>query len=194
MGVPETQPKTTNEADRRRPRRTVSMRGYLVRDGGITHVIDLIDLNYGGCGIRVPISLEVGESVKLSVLSRGCIEAKVRWYHDGKAGLVFEPIPDDIKQRVERRASRVEVPGDIGLKAMGRSMYRVRIHDLSTHGCKVELVDRPSVGGTMLIKFESLEVMEADAAWVEGHTAGLKFKNPIHPAVLDLLLQRLGSN
>ena len=134
MGVPGTQPKTI-EPDRRRSRRPVSMRGYLVRSGGITHVIDLIDLNYGGCGIRVPIDLIVGESVKLSVLSRGCIAAQVRWYEDGKAGLAFEPIPEDVKRQVERRASRVEVPGEIGLKAIGRSMYRVRIRDLSTDGC-----------------------------------------------------------
>lgn len=193
MGVPGTQPKTI-EPDRRRSRRPVSMRGYLVRSGGITHVIDLIDLNYGGCGIRVPIDLIVGESVKLSVLSRGCIAAQVRWYEDGKAGLAFEPIPEDVKRQVERRASRVEVPGEIGLKAIGRSMYRVRIRDLSTDGCKVELVDRPSVGGTMLIKFEGLEIMEADAAWIDGHVAGLKFRNSIHPAVLDLLLQRLDAN
>ena len=193
MGVPKTQANTAIEADRRRPRRVVSMRGYLVRDGGITHVIDVTDLNYGGCGIRVPVALDVGESVKLSVLSRGCISAQVRWYHDGKAGLIFEPIPEEIKQQVERRASRVDVPGEIGLKAMGRSMYRVSIHDLSTHGCKVDLIDRPHVGDTMLVKFEALEVMEADAAWVEGHVAGLKFKNPIHPAVLDLVLRRMGS-
>jgi hypothetical protein len=194
MAVPETQPKQTSAADRRRPRRAVNMRGYLIRDGGISHVINVTDLNYGGCGIQVPVELDVGESVKMSVLTRGSIAAQVRWYHDGKAGLVFEPIPEDLKKQVERRAGRVEVPGEIALKAMGRSNYRVRILDLSTDGCRVELVERPNVGDTMLVKFDGIETMEAKAAWVEGHIAGLRFHNKIHPAVLELLLQRLGAN
>jgi len=194
MGVPETQPGQDFSPDRRRPRRTVDMRGYLLRAGGISHVINVIDLNYGGCGIQVPVDLEVGESVKISVLSRGCIDALVRWYQDGKAGLVFEPIPEDIKEKIERSAGRIDVPGEISLKAMGRNSYRVRVLDLSTDGCRVELVERPSIGDTMLVKFDGIEVMEADVAWVEGHIAGLKFQNRIHPAVLELLLQRMGSN
>ena len=178
-------------ADRRRPRRAVSMRGVLIRDGGVSHVINLVDLNYGGCGIQVPVELGVGESVQMSVMGRGSIAAQVRWYADGKAGLVFEPIPDAIKERIERRAARAEVPSMIGLKLLGRNTFRVRIFDLSTDGCKVELVERPSVGDIMLVKFDGLEAVDAEVAWVEGHIAGLKFVNPIHPAVLDLLLQRL---
>lgn len=180
-------------ADRRRPRRAVSMRGFLVRSGGISHVINLIDLNYGGCGIQVPVELEVDESVTMSVMGRGSIAAQVRWYAGGKAGLVFEPIPEETKQQIERRAARIEVPGTIGLKVLGRNTFRVRIFDLSTDGCKVELVERPSEGDTMLVKFDGIEVMDADVAWVEGHVAGLKFVNPIHPAVLDLLMERLAT-
>lgn len=194
MGVPELQPRQSSAADRRRPRRAVDMRGHIIRSGGITHVVELIDLNYGGCGIRVPVELDVGESVKISVMSRGCISALVRWYQDGKAGLVFEPIPEELKKEVERRASRVEVPGEIGLKAVGRSNYRVRVLDLSTDGCKVELVERPNVGDTVLVKFDRIETMEADVAWIDSHTAGVRFKNPIHPAVLDMIVKRLGAH
>jgi hypothetical protein len=193
MGMPEAQSNRTN-ADRRRPRRAVSMRGYVIRAGGISHVISVTDLNYGGCGIQVPVALDPGESVKLSILERGSIAARVRWYQDCKAGLVFEPIPEDIKKQVERRAGRIEVPGEISLKALGRNGYRVRVLDLSTDGCKVELVERPSVGDTMLVKFDGIEMMDADVCWVDGHTAGLKFEHRIHPAVLELLLQRLGAD
>ena len=190
--MPETQPKQTS-GDRRRPRRTVDMRGYLTRPDGIRHVIKLTDLNYGGCGVQVPVELQVGEPVEVAVLSRGSIAAEVRWYRDGKAGLVFEPIAEEVRKQVERRAGRVEVPGEIGLKAMGRCTYRVRVLDLSTDGCKVELVERPSVGDVMLVKFEGIETMEGEAAWVDGYTAGLRFQHRIHPAVLELMLQRLGA-
>jgi hypothetical protein len=106
---------------------------------------------------------------------------------------VFEPIAEEVRKQVERRAGRVEVPGEIGLKAMGRGTYRVRVLDLSTDGCKVELVERPSVGDVMLVKFEGIETMEGEAAWVDGYTAGLRFQHRIHPAVLELMLQRLGA-
>ena len=71
------------------------MRGYLVRAGGITHDIELTDLNYGGCGIITQIELETGESVKVSVLGRGSIDAQVRWYRDGI--LYHTARPDTVK-------------------------------------------------------------------------------------------------
>src|SRR6476646_2318415 len=164
-------------ADRRRPRRAVSMRGCLIRDGGISHVVNLTDLNYGGCGIQVPVELEVVESVKMSVMGRGSILALVRWCSEGKAGLVFEPIPDEVKRQIERRATRVEVPGTIGLKALGRNTFRVRIFSLGTDGCKVELVERPSIGDVMLVKFDGLDTVDAEVIWLDGHVAGLNSVN-----------------
>ena len=180
-------------ADRRGARRVVSMRAVLIRDGGVSNVINLVDLNYGGCGIQAPVELAVGEAVRMSVMGRGSIAAKVRWYRDGRAGLVFEPMPEQAKQQVERRASRIEVPGTIGLKALGRNTFRVRIFNVGTDGCKVELVERPSIGDVMLVKFDGLDAVDSEVIWLDGHIAGLKFANPIHAAVLDLLLQRLAA-
>ena len=193
MDVPKASSPRTSAANRRHERRTVDMRGYLIRAGGISHAIQLTDLNYGGCGIQASVELNPGESVKLSVLGRGCIPAEVRWYNDGSAGLDFEPAEKASRKKVERRTSRVAVPGEIGLRAVGRNSYRVRVLDLSTDGCKVEVVERPNVGDKMLVKFDGIEVLDADVCWVEGHTAGLMFQNRLHPAVLDLLLQRLGA-
>jgi hypothetical protein len=193
MDVPKAQSTQASPADRRRERRTVEMRGYIIRDGGVSHGIEVTDLNYGGCGIDVPIELKPGETLKLSVLGRGCIPAEVRWYHEGKAGLDFEPAERASRKRVDRRTARIDVPGEVGLRSVGRNGYRVRVFDLSTDGCKIELVERPNVGDQMLVKFDGIEVLNADVCWVEGPAAGLMFENRLHPAVLDLLLQRLGA-
>jgi len=193
MDVPEAPGGRTSSADRRRERRRVSMRGYIIRSGGVSHVVELIDLNYGGCGIHSPVELTPGESVQLSVLGRGGIPAEVRWCSDGRAGLDFAPAERATRKQQPRRTGRTEVPGEVGLRAVGRNSYRVRVFDLSTDGCKVELVERPSVGDKMLVRFDGLEALEADVCWVEGHTAGLMFDRRMHPAVLDLLLQRLGA-
>lgn len=191
MSTPVPEPRAESPPDRRRVRRRVSLRGYIVRDGGISHVIELIDLNYGGCGINSSIELRPGETIKLTVLGRGSIPAKVKWYNDGRAGLDFAPSINAGRKQVARRTNRISVAAEIGLRSRGRKSYRVRVFDLSTDGCKVELVERPRVGERMSIKFEGLESLEADVCWVEGHRAGLMFQNRVHPAVLDLLVRRL---
>src|SRR6476620_3613392 len=167
MDVQKGQPDQPNPPERRRERRPVSMRGHMVRDGGATHVIDLSDLNYGGCGIRSPV--------------------------ERKPGLDFEPAIHASRKQVERRSLRVDVMAEIGLRVLGRNSYRTQAQDLSTDGCKVEVIERPSLGDTMSVKFDGLDVMEADVAWLEGHIAGLTLKNRMHPAVLDLLLRRIGA-
>jgi hypothetical protein len=193
MSEREAQPEPNQPIDRRRARRPVSMNGYLIRDGGISHAIQVTDLNYGGCGVETSIELSPGEDVSLTVLNRGSIPAKVRWYSEGRAGLDFAPSLEATRKIVERKAPRAGVEAEVHLRALGRGGYRVRIHDLSTDGCKVELVERPAVDDEMSIKLDGLEVLEAVVRWVSGHTAGLKFKNPLHPAVLDLVLQRLAA-
>src|SRR5215216_6196029 len=55
----------------RRERRPVSMSGFAVLPGGLTHEILLLDLSYEGCGIETPVPLEAGQKIKISVLRRG---------------------------------------------------------------------------------------------------------------------------
>ncbi|MGN6588834.1 MAG: PilZ domain-containing protein [Sphingomicrobium sp.] len=191
MSTPE--PRNNIDPDRRRERRNVSLRGYIVRDGGISQQIELIDLNYGGCGIRVGTELKPGESVQLAVLGRGSIPAEVRWFSDGRAGLDFTPSIKAGRKQVPRRTSRSEVAADANLRIRGRNSFRVRVFDLSSDGCRVELVELPKVKDSVSIKFDGLDVLDADVCWVERHQAGLMFENRIHPAVLDLLLARLGT-
>lgn len=44
---------------------------------------------------------------------------------------------------------------------------------------------------TLRIEFDGLAPLEACVHWVVDHCAGLKFSNPIHPAVFDLVAERL---
>ena len=75
---------------------------------------------------------------------------------------------------------------------MGKSSFRVPVTDASAEGCKVDLVERPSGDEQVLVKFDGLEPLKARVCWVEGYTAGLKYARPMHPAVFDLLVERLG--
>ena len=175
----------------RSERRAVRMRGFCVLDGDATHEIYVLDLSYEGCGIETPVPLEPGQAIKLSVLRRGAIDAVVRWYRDGKAGLAFLPPEPDSKEHAPRRSERVSLAADVRLRRIGKSTFRVTLTDVSPEGCKVQLVERPSKDERVLVKFEGLEVLEATVCWVEGFTAGLSFDKPMHPAVFELLIERL---
>jgi len=188
----DTQPARASEQDRRRQRRTVSMRGYILRDGGISHLVELVDLNYGGCGIRTPVALEPGEILKITVVDRGSIPAQVRWCKSGRAGLDFAPVESE-RETVERNADRTPVDIEAILRSRGRPSYRVRVLDLSPTGCQVEFVERPRESDRMSVKFDFLEAIDSEVLWVERSTAGLRFENPIHPAVFSLLMERLAT-
>lgn len=175
----------------RRERRPVSLRAYVLRESGDSSEVLVLDLSYEGCGIETPLALDPEEKVKLTVLGRGAIDARVRWSTDGKAGLVFDPEETAPEQHSPRASHRVPLSADVSLRRLGQANFRVSVTDLSPEGCRVELVDRPRVDEHVLVKFEGLEVLEAQVCWIDGYVAGLRFEKPIHAAVFELLLDRL---
>jgi hypothetical protein len=179
------------EPVKRRERRPVSLHSFVLRQDGSSSEALLLDLSYDGCGIETPVALKPGESVKLSVLRRGAMDATVRWCKDGKAGLVFETQKPAVAHPRKRRSERVATTAEVQLRRLGKNGFRVSVTDLSLDGCKVGLVERPRMKEHMLVKFDGLEVLEAEVCWVDGFTAGLRFERSIHPAVFQLLVDRL---
>ena len=153
-------------------------------------MVELFDLNYGGCSIRAPIPLCAGDRIKLTVHERGSIPAEVRWCKDGRAGLDFS-VSEESREEVSRKDPRVPLKAEAIVRARGKPSYRLAVHDLSTAGCQVEFVERPCESDRVSIKFFGLDALDATVCWVERSTAGLAFTNPIHPAVFELLLDRL---
>lgn len=172
-------------------RRPVRLDGHAVLENGTTFNITLVDLSYEGCGIECPIKLKPGAGIKLAVVRRGAISAKVRWYDAGKAGLVFEPELEPDKGRQPRRSKRIAVTAEVALRRHGRQNYRVQVFDASAHGCKVEFIERPEAQECVWVRFDGLEPLEARVCWLDGQSAGLQFSRPIHPAVFDLVAERL---
>jgi hypothetical protein len=175
----------------RRERRPVSLSGFASLEDGTTAEILVVDLSYEGCGIEIPIELEAGQPITLSVLRRGAINADVRWYAKGKAGLVFRSEAEPDEPQRPRVEDRITLTAEVRTKRLGKFHYRVALFDLSSHGCKVELIERPQVGEHLIVKFDGLEPIQAEVCWVEGASAGLRFHKPIHSAVFELLIERL---
>jgi hypothetical protein len=183
--------KLGEESVERHERRRVSLRGYATRVGESPFEVLLLDLSYEGCGIETSEQLQPGEEVTLSVLRRGAIEAYVRWCSGGRAGLVFKTGKNLDKEHWPRRFERVRLTAEVSMRRLGRIGYRVQVFDASPEGCKVEFVDRPQIEERLLVKFDGIEALEAEVCWIGGTTAGLRFEKLIHPAVFELLLERL---
>ena len=173
----------------RRERRAVNLRGVAARTDGSTAAVRITDFSNGGCGLETSVRLIPGERVELSIELRGAIAALVRWCVGGRAGLTFEAVPAAPKQ-VLRSSKRTKVLTEVAMRRSGSVSYRVQVLEVSLSGCRLELVDRPEVGELVWIRFDGLEAIEAKVCWIAGFKAGLKFSNPIHPAVFDLLLAR----
>ena len=110
--------------DGRAERRRVSMDGHVLLPGGVAHEVTVTDLSYEGCGIETAARLEPGQAIKLSVLRRGAVDAEVRWFKNGKAGLGF-PVKADTPHPTPRRAERVSVAAEVSLRRMGKGGYPV---------------------------------------------------------------------
>lgn len=175
---------------KREDRRSVEIRAYLVRADGEIVDLRVLDLSYDGCGVETVVPLQPEETVKLSVLGRGAATATVRWCKGRKAGLRFEQEEAEPSEPTARD-ERSQVAGEMVLRRSGSPNYRVAVMDLSRFGCRCEFVERPNIEERVWVKFDGLEALEAEVCWVESSSAGLKYANPLHPAVFDMLRGRL---
>lgn len=169
-------------------RRAVTLPGFVLLEDGTTFSITLLDLTYDGCKIATSVALLPGLKLKLSALSLGALDAHVRWYANGHAGLRFA-FPT--RSHKERQATRLEIPAEVSLRRPGRFNYRARLFDLSATGCRVEFVERPRVAERIWVKFEGFDSIEATVRWRDGFFGGVEFVRPIYPSVFDLLMSRL---
>ena len=179
--------------ERRRERRSshrLDKLAYAVLEDGRYADVRLLELTYEGCSIACSVGLRIGDKLKLSVHGRGVIEAEVRRYSNGVAGLMFSPEPEE-RSPWPRRGTRVRVAAAVSLRRSGKIAYHVTVLDVSSFGCKVEFVDRPAMDEHVWMRFPGIEPVEGQVCWIEEPYAGVSFVNVIHPAVFDLLLMRL---
>lgn len=91
-----------------------------------------------------------------------------------------------------RSSQRVRViSAEIGMRRMGSFSFQVTLEDVSTGGCKVELVEFVEVNDHVIARFPGIEPFSAKVTWANSRFAGIDFDRPLHPAVFEQLLSRL---
>lgn len=80
---------------------------------------------------------------------------------------------------------------NIIVRRVGSFNFEVALRDVSTGGCRVELLEPSEVGDPVIARFPQLEPLGSRVCWAQGTTTGVQFLTSIHPAVFDALLNRL---
>jgi hypothetical protein len=89
----------------------------------------------------------------------------------------------------ERRArSRLAVHLEASLRQRGSSRSPVRILDLSTHGCRLELITSVGSESCVWLYLPGLSAQFCRVAWSHDSFAGLQFSAPLHQSVVDQLI------
>ena len=90
----------------------------------------------------------------------------------------------------QRRSRRVVVGSEIAVRKAGGFSFQLPALDVSTDGCRVELVEMVDVSERVIVRLPGLEPLSAEVIWVGGNKAALQFQRPLHPAVFDQLIDR----
>lgn len=184
-----------NSLNHREPRRSVALEGFGILPEGQTFSLSVMDLSYDGCRIEAELALLPGTKFQLSVTGLGrAADAIVRWAKEGSAGLEFYPEDQVEASQIPRASNRAALTAEVSLRRQGRQSYIANLFDLTPKGCRVEFIETPRAGEKMWAKIDVFDSIEATVRWVKGFYGGLEFSRPIHPAVFELLLTRLGND
>lgn len=120
------------------------------------------------------------------------IPPKVQAYLSGRPLQVTRDAPVEAPDGTERRSSgRIALDSNIIVRRVGSFNFEVALRDVSTGGCRVELLEPSAVGDPVIARLPQLEPLGSRVCWSEGTTTGVQFLTSIHPAVFEALLTRL---
>ena len=97
-----------------------------------------------------------------------------------------------VDQDERRRDDRVMLEAEIDFRRPREHCYAVRLHDLSAHGCRIDLPDHVTDPDHVWVTLPGLESLASSVRWESAWVAGVEFNRPMHPAVFDHMAAKLG--
>ena len=98
--------------------------------------------------------------------------------------MLSEQVPE------RRRARRVALRLSAMVRERGRGRIPIRVIDISTTGCRIELSCGLLVGTWVWLSISGLETLYTRIVWCHEGFAGLEFTTPISEMVLDALMKQ----
>ena len=94
------------------------------------------------------------------------------------------------RNAIGRRSRRIEVDLGAGLRPRGTASVSVQIQDLSVEGFCVQTSLPFSKDDDVWLRLPGLEAYAARVVWSDGSRIGCVFDRPLHPAVLEMIVER----
>ena len=92
----------------------------------------------------------------------------------------------------ERRLNpRVSLEADVLFRRPREGHYSITMHDLTPHGCKLAVPERLDKGDLVWVQLPSLESLQGWVRWTQKAWSGVEFERPMHPAVFEMMAERL---
>lgn len=91
----------------------------------------------------------------------------------------------------DRKSDRIELKADIDVRRPGDHRYRAPILDFSPQGCRCEIPIFVEPGDAIFLSLPGLETIEGKVRWVKEWLVGVEFNRPLHPAVFDMMKERM---
>jgi hypothetical protein len=91
--------------------------------------------------------------------------------------------------RKTRAAERRHVQIAVKVRRPGESWFTSRITDVSTSGFRLQSFMKLTVGADIWIMLPGFEGRRARVTWTRAHESGCAFERPLHPAILDHIVQ-----
>ena len=123
--------------------------------------------------------------------SRKSVPAKVQAYLRGEPARPTTGEAPGESTTERRRSCRVSVRSEIVIRRIGGFNFQVAMTDVSSGGCRVEMIEPCEIGDSVITRLPELEPLGSRVCWREGAVTGMEFLTPFHPAVFDALVARL---
>ena len=95
------------------------------------------------------------------------------------------------QEQQPRRSHRQPLSCEVEFRRRGGNPYRVELVDLSREGCRLKPPIQLDPGDPAWLRIPEMEAIAAHIVWAKEWDVGLEFDHPFHPAVLDLVIERL---
>ncbi|MEP7315175.1 MAG: PilZ domain-containing protein [Sphingomicrobium sp.] len=90
-----------------------------------------------------------------------------------------------------QRPQRVPLSCEVSFRRHGDAAYRVDLIDFSREGCCISPPIRLEPGASIWLRIPDIEATHGVVVWVREWRVGVKFDHPFHPAVFDLIVEKL---
>jgi PilZ domain len=147
------------------------------------------NISAGGMMIRAYCDVAPDARVSVELKTGHPIEGAVSWISDSSVGITFDA-PVDVIDLLSAsmdgprpRMPRIEVDC-VATVREGSNVLRVRVHDISQGGVKLECAPALPSGGDVIVTLPGLEPQPSAVRWNDGGFAGVTFNRLLALPVL----------